>query len=116
MKPEYLKLTDGREVRIMFNMNALGEFTSITGKEMTDLIDGKADVNMMRVIAWCAAREGEEADGRKFELDEKQFGRLIDMAGIVRFSQILVSQTAVAGQKKNEPLKKFPRIFFRKEG
>lgn len=113
MKPQYLKLTDGREVRIMWNMNALGKFTKLTGKEMTDL--AKPDINDLRTVAWCSAIEGEEADGRELELSEVQFGRLIDMAGIVKFSEILTEQ-AGGVQKKSPAPGNSPLNFFRRKG
>lgn len=112
--PDYLQLTDGRRVRIMFNMNALGDFTLLTGKEITEFSNNKADISTLRTIAWCAAKEGEEADGRKLELNEMEFGRLIDMAALVMFSQILASQTSTSEQKKNADRGSFPRIFRRK--
>ena len=116
MKADYLELTDGRKVRVLWNMNALGEYTSVTGKEMSDLAEVKADVGTLRIIAWCSAREGEEAEGRILDLDERQFGRLIDMAGIVRFSEILTKQTQGAAQKKSKAPVRFPLIHFRKKG
>ncbi len=116
MKADYLELTDGRKVRVLWNMNALGEYTSVTGREITDLAEVKADVPTLRTIAWCSAREGEEAEGRTLDLDERQFGRLIDMAGIVRFSEILTKQTQGAAQKKSKAPVKFPLIHFRKKG
>jgi len=116
MKADYLELTDGRKVRVLWNMNALGEFTSVTGMEMIDFAEAKADVDMLRTIAWCAVREGEEAEGRTLDLDERQFGRLIDMAGIVRFSEILTEQTRGAAQKKSKAPMKFPLIHFRSKG
>ena len=116
MKKDYLKLTNGREVRILWNMNASGEFTATTGMELTDLAKMKADMNTLRSIAWCSAREGEDAEGGILELDEKQFGRLIDMNGIVEFSKILSEQSKVAAQKKSEAPTRSPRIFFRRKG
>lgn len=96
----------------MWNMNALGNFTSLTGKEMSD-ITGKVDINTLRSIAWCSAIEGEEADGKELGLDEKAFGRLMDMATIIKFSEILTVQTGGAGQKKSEAPDKRPKMFRR---
>jgi hypothetical protein len=115
MKADYLTLADERKVRILWNMNALGEFTKLTGREMTDLVDGKADVNTLRTIAWCSAVEGEAADGKELALDEIQFGRLITMEGIVAFSAILATQSNNSGQKKSPEKGRSPRIFFRKK-
>lgn len=116
MKPDYLTLTDGRCVRIEWNMNALGDFTRITGKEMTDLVDGKADVNMLRTIAWCSVKEGEAADGKELGLDEIQFGRLMNMANIISFSKIFTAQIGNSGEKKSPERGRSPLIFFRKRG
>lgn len=113
MKAQYLKLTDGREVRIMWNMNALGSFTRLTGKEMSDLTS--VNVDTLRTIAWCSAVEGELADGRALGLDEMQFGRLIDMQGIVSFSEILTVQASGAAQKKSTPPGRSPLMFFRRK-
>jgi hypothetical protein len=113
MKPDYITLSDGRKVRIEWNMNALGEFTSATGKEMTDLTGGKADVKTLRTIAWCSAVEGEAADGKELGLTELEFGRLMTMASIVAFSEILTRQST--GAKKNELKKRFPLIHFRQK-
>jgi hypothetical protein len=116
MKPDYLTLDNGRSVRILWNMNALNSFTEQTGKELTSMVDGRVDVSTLRAIAWCAAIEGEEADGNTLGLNEKEFGRLITMNGIVEFSQILSKQSG-DGQKKNPEQKgQLPRIFFRKRG
>lgn len=111
MKPQYLKLINGREVRILWNMNALGNFSALTGKEMTDLV--KADVNTLRTVAWCSALEGEAAEGRELGLDEVQFGRLVDMAGIVKFSEI-ISEQANGAQKKSPVTGNSHLHFFRR--
>ena len=102
-------------VRILWNMNALGEFTKVSGKEMTDLAEGKADVNNLRTIAWCSAKEGEAADGKELKMDEIQFGREMTMASIVEFSEILASQSGNNGQKKS-PKGRIPQLFFRNRG
>lgn len=114
MKAEYLTLADGRSVRILFNMNALGDVKNKTGIEITDLAEGKADINLLRTIAWCSAIEGEAADGKELGLSEIEFGRQITMAGIVEFSAILTAQSGNGGQKKNPEKGRSPRIFFRK--
>ncbi len=115
MKPDYLTLTDGRQVRVEFNMNALDQFTTLSGKEISDLAGGKADIKTLRLIAWCSAVEGEAADGKLLNLTELEFGRLMSMASMVEFSEILTRQTKGA-QKKSPEKGRFPRIFFRKKG
>lgn len=115
MKPDYLFLTNERKVRIEWNLNSLSEWSQMTGKEITDLATGKPDLSVLRTIAWCSAREGERLDGHEFELDEIEFGGLIDMPCVILFSQILTSQTSGLEQKKSEAPTKLPRLFFRKK-
>jgi hypothetical protein len=112
MKADYLTLANDRKVRIMWNMNAFGKFTQITGKEIIDF-GSKVPVNMLRTIAWCSAIEGEKADGKELNLSEEEFGRLITMTGIVEFSAILTDQGNNT-QKKNHPKNFFQKIHFRK--
>ena len=116
MPADYLTLNDGRKVRIMWNMNALGDFSKTTGHEISDLSGGRVDVNTLRTIAWCAAKEGEIADGRNLDLTEEQFGRLMDMINIVQFSEILAGQSSGSGQKKSPERGRQPWIQFRKRG
>jgi hypothetical protein len=113
MKPDYLTLSDDRRVRIEWNMNALAEYTSLTGREMTDLTAAKADLKILRVIAWCSATEGEAADGRELGLSEIEFGRLMSMKCVIEFSEIISRQ--INGQKKSPYKERKPLIFFRKK-
>ena len=102
MKADYLDLTDGRRVRVAWNMNALAEFVQLTGKDLSDLSGKNVDIGILRTIAWLSAREGEEIEGRVLELNEKEFGRLLDMSGVVAFGHILAKQTAgISAEKKN---------------
>ena len=112
MKPDYLDLSDGRKIRCDWNMNSLGEFTKLTGLEMTDLAEGKADITVLRTIAWCCAKEGEECDHKELGLSEKEFGRLMGMDSIIKFSEILVKQS---GHEKKSSKGTFPQIFSRKK-
>lgn len=114
MKNDYLTLTNGRTVRIMFNMNALHDVSQLAGIEITDLASGKADIGVLRTIAWCSAIEGEKAEGKELGLSEIEFGRLMNMSQIVAFSAILTEQSGGGGQKKSPERGKLPRIFFRK--
>lgn len=114
MKPQYLKLTDGREVRVEWNMNSLGSFTHDTGIEMATLAEGKADIYTLRKIAWHMVKEGEETEGRSFELSEVELGRLMGQAQVIAFAQIFAEQTGSAEQKKSEAPDRMKKIFFRK--
>ena len=106
-KKHYLTLTDGTIVRVQLNMNAIGEFTSMTGKELFDL-SAKPDVNLLRSVAWCAVREGQLCDGHEFTPTEVEFGRLVDFKGITEFSKILASQISTSAEKKSKPTIKTP--------
>jgi hypothetical protein len=101
MKADYLTLSDGRSVRLIWNINALDKFTELTGKEITDLTDGKTNVSTLRTIGWCCAIEGEAAEGKDLGLDEIQFGRLITLKGVLALSAIIVAQSANNGQEKS---------------
>jgi hypothetical protein len=102
IKPDYLILKDGQKVRVELNMNSIGNFTALTGKELFDL-SGKPDMYMMRTIAWCAVCEGEACDGKEFTLSEIEFGRQIDFSGINEFAKILGKQISTSEQKKSKP-------------
>ena len=112
MNPDYLTLSDGRRVRVEWNMNALSEFVAITGRELTDFATNKADIKTLRTIAWCSAVEGEDADGKKLGLTEIEFGRLMSMAAITLFSEILTRQIQ-GTQKKSGNKFRFPPVNFR---
>jgi hypothetical protein len=116
MKIDYITLKDERKVRIEWNMNALDIWSNLTGKEMSDLASGKATVSDLRTIAWCAAIEGEQCDGRDLGLSEVEFGRLLHMQAIIEFSKILSEQSSTVEQKKSEAPRRSPLIFFRKKG
>jgi hypothetical protein len=116
MKAEYISLTNGRKIRIEWNWNTVAEWTARTGREITDLNDGKADVSQMRTIAYCCAVEGESIDGKELGMSEVEFGRLVNMQGIVDFAKILTSQALLAEQKKSEAPTKLQKIFLRKKG
>ena len=80
---------------------------------MSDLAGIKADMAILRTLAWCAAEEGEEADGHTLGMTEKELGRLMDMAAVIKFSEIFSSQVSDIGQKKSEHKGIFPKILLR---
>lgn len=114
MEADYLKLTNGRDVRVEWNTNSLGAFTIETGIEMTDLAQGKVDVFLLRKIAWYMAKEGERCEGRVFELSEVDLGMLMRQPQFIAFVQIFKQQSGTTEQKKSEPQNKMKKIFFRK--
>jgi hypothetical protein len=103
MKPaEYITLEDGRKVRVYLNCNSLGIFNQMTGKDLSAFAMMKADMFTLRTLAYCAASEGEDADGKELEMSEKQFGRLMDVQAIKDFSIILNRRMVSEEQKKSE--------------
>ena len=116
MKADYLTLSDGRKVRIELNWNAVNAWTLLTGKELVDLANGKAKPTDLLTISYCAAIEGEDIEGRILALTEKEFGRLVNMQGIVDVAKIITEQSATMAQKKSDVPKRSPRIFFRNRG
>jgi hypothetical protein len=116
MKAQYLNLTDGRKVRLEWNWNSVNTWTDSTGKELTDLADGKAKTSDMLSVVYNAALEGEDADGKELGLSEKEFGRLVNMQGIIDASKIISEQSATMAEKKSEAPRRSPSIFFRNKG
>jgi hypothetical protein len=113
MTNDYLILANGRRVRIAWNMNALDEFVRTTGKELSELTGGKADIALLRTVAWCCAKEGERMEGKELALTEVEFGGLMSMTAMTAFVVIFRDQTATTDQKKSSLGIKFPRIHFR---
>lgn len=117
MTADYLTLSNDRKVRVEFNWNVASQMIGLTGIDINGLISGNADIQLLRTIAWCCAVEGERLDGREFELSELDFGGLVNMEGIVAFTQILVAQSKNSAQKKSPPKKgRIPIPFFRRKG
>ena len=112
MTNDYLILANGRRVRIAWNMNALDEFVKTTGKELSELTSGMADVALVRTIAWFSAKEGEIMEGKHLSLTEVEFGSLMSMNAMTAFVAIFRDQTATTDQKKSSLGIKFPRIHF----
>lgn len=119
MARDYITLTDNRRVGIEWNMNALAEYTAKTGRELTDLAVTTTNVRELRVIAHCAAIEGELADGRDLGLTEEEFGRLMGMNAVIAFAQILQKQTTgsrTVAEKKEAEKKRPAFLHLRKMG
>lgn len=111
MARDYITLTDGRRVGIEWNMNALAEYTAKTGRELTDLAVTTTNIKELRILAHCAATEGELADGKDLGLTEEEFGRLMGMNAVIAFAHILQKQTtgsqSVAEKKEAEKKRPF---------
>jgi hypothetical protein len=116
MKADYLVLKNGQKVRFEWNVNSLGAFTKDTGIEMTDMANGRADIFTLRKLAWYMAVEGEEIEGRTFDISEVELGRLMTQGNLIEFVQIFKEQANTSEQKKSPAMKRFPRVLFRKKG
>lgn len=104
ISPEYLTLRDDRKVRIEINMNSIGSFNSITGKELFEIKEGnKTDATLIRTLAWCSAIEGEACEGREFVINEIEFGRLMGVPELTAFVKIFMNQAMSSEQKKSKP-------------
>lgn len=106
MAPDYLILTNERKVRMLFNMNAIEIFTATTGKEVSEL-EGKTDIATLRTLAHAMAVEGEDADGRKFELTDLEFGRLVSIQNIVQIKEIIERQAGQLEKKSPAPRRRW---------
>ena len=100
MESDYLVLTDGTRLRIELNWNVVCDFRELTGKEVADLAAEKANLGLLRSMAWCSAKEGEACDGRELKLTEVEFGRLCNIDVIKRFNEIFTKQVTGSEKKK----------------
>lgn len=111
---DFITLTTGRKVRVEWNMNALADYTSATGRELADLTTTHVNIRELRMIAHCAAVEGEKADGRELGLNEEEFGRLMGMNAVVEFAKIL--KTQLMGSQSPAEKKRPAFLHLRKRG
>ncbi len=103
MTKQYIKLSDGRKLRIEANWNVLTEFLDRTDQEYDDFIK-RADrltAAHMRLIAYCAAKEGERQDGKQLDLSELDFGALCTIPTMNEFG--LKFGRMVTGDKSEDP-------------
>lgn len=115
MKADYLILKNGQKVRFEWDVNSLGAFAKDTGIEMSDMVGGKADIFTLRKLAWYMAVEGEEIEGRSFNVTEVELGRLMGQSNLIDFVKIFKEQTNTSDQKKSPLPTKFPKVLFRKK-
>jgi hypothetical protein len=101
MKAEYIRLIDGRRVRILFNINSIVVFTNESGFDLADMA-GSRDVAVFRQLAYACAVEGEATEGRDLALNEIEFGRLMSVENMTQFKEILESQ-GVSNAKNKGP-------------
>jgi hypothetical protein len=100
MKPDYLTLINGRKIRILFNMNAVGEIKKATGLELVELGKVDKDLDIIRTIVYICANEGERADGKDLGMSEVDLGGMMSISNMVEFAEIFSRQGFQQAQKK----------------
>ena len=94
-----LTLEDGREIVLLLNMNALINYTELTGLDIESLEMKKPDMRVLKNLAWAMALEGEASAGRELAMTVDEFGRMITPSLIVEIVEIMRPQL---GKKKVE--------------
>lgn len=107
-----IKLDNGREVKLLFNLNALEIYCDATGLGLESLEMKKADIKTLKMVCWAAAKEGEASEGRELDLIPETFGRLVTPAILTEMVSIITPQ--LTGKKKAEEKGRSPRMFFRR--
>lgn len=115
---EKVKLDNGREVAMRFDINALADFFEVTGKGLDSLDIKKADMAAIRAACWAACKEGEAYEGRELGMTPEQFGQQVTPAILYEMVAILAPQ--ISGKKKSQeppdrPQKTHLRRWGRKE-
>lgn len=65
----------GKEYRVEFNWNALGDYLEEKGCGLQDLQKfTDMGANDMTILAWAGIKEGERLEGRKFEMSPRDLG------------------------------------------
>ena len=95
---EKVKLDNGREVAMRFDVNAMADFFEVTGKGLDALDMKKADMKAIRAACWAACKEGEAIEGRELGMTPEEFGRQITPAVLYDMVAILAPQ--ISGKKK----------------
>ena len=103
MEKQYLTLRNGQTVRVEVNWNAITNFSESIGLNNIAQLDQLAELKPKQFtgLIWHCVAEGEENDGRKFELNEKEFAKMIGIAEVTQFNKIYAAQTV-----PNDTLKK----------
>jgi len=74
---DYLEI-DGKNYRIEYNFNAIGDYLDRTGKSLSDLMDfGSIKAKEMLMLIWCGVYEGERLEGRELELSVEDLGAIL---------------------------------------
>jgi hypothetical protein len=93
MEKLYLKLSNGRIVRIVHSDQVIQNFISSIGKSMEFYISGLLRGDYMFIesstLAWLMAIEGEKSEGKELLLTEKEFKRLVRISEVTEFLKLL---------------------------
>jgi hypothetical protein len=114
MRTDHITLIDGRVVCMAFTPVALTMVNELTGKELGDLTGSGRNLALIRTMAWCSIVEGEIIEGRKFNLSEDEFWRLVTIPQIGEISRILAEHITGIPQKKSQAPEKSPKVHARK--
>ena len=90
-RKEYLEFDDGRRICLMWNADAMLHFLDVTGHDLTDIKNIPNDLRTLKTIAWCCAKEGERSEGRKFEMTEEEFSRILPVSMIFKLTQAITA-------------------------
>ena len=99
MKKDLLSI-NGQELRVEINMNTAEAWEKLSGKKLGQFeIEAaesakKGGVATRAMLLWlyCAIIEGEELEGRAFELDFVEFKRMLKPAALSQFAPIFIKQ------------------------
>jgi len=99
MKPDYITINDQR-FRVEINMNTVEDWELLSGKKLGQFETEAAlsaktgGVATRAMLLWffCAIREGEDLDGRVFELDFDEFKKILRPSIMMYFTPIFLKQ------------------------
>lgn len=99
MKKDYITINDQR-FRVEINMNTVEDWEHLSGKKLGQFETEAAlsaktgGVATRAMLLWffCAIREGEELDGRVFELDFTDFKKMLRPGIMTQFAPIFLKQ------------------------
>jgi hypothetical protein len=99
---DYIELSDGTQVRIEANWNAIAEFAENEG--ITDLskLDqlGKMKPSQYPRLIYACAKEGERMDGREFDMPLQDFKALLRFQQVGDFNELYKKQALPDTAKK----------------
>lgn len=121
MKKDFIRIND-QDFRIEINMNSAEEWERLSGMKLGQFEIAAAEsaktggIATRPMLLWlfCAIREGEELEGRKYEPDFLEFKRLLKPSVMTLFAPIFINQyigeqTGIKANKEGEEVKKKSR-------